>query len=390
MHRFIFSTKDAWISELTSSQNHGYDEILEFKKDFKSTSSSSFTNGVNRVLVQFDLTDISKSIATNNISSNAKYYLRLYSTEASELTATYNLASFPLSQSWEEGTGKSSDTPIIKDGVSWKYRDTRDINTIWGVGNNVSSGSRTDGSGSESNGSGSQYGGVWYTGSGFEASQSFSYSSPDINMDITNIVHKWLSGSDGYTYPTGIENNGLILIRSGSEENNNDRQNLKLFSRNTNTIYAPKLEVKWDSHFPATGGITGSYTVLDMSGEIDNYVYIKGMRQSYKESENVRFRIDARKRFIGKTFSTSVQSITGSFIADTSGSYSIQDLATGDTIIPFSEYTYLSIDSGSMYFKQDLNTFYPGRVYKILIKVKYNDGQEIIYDDDSFQFKIVR
>ena len=70
--------------------------------------------------------------------------------------------------------------------------------------------------------------------------------------------------------------------------------------------------------------------------------------------------------------------------------YAQTNVATGETIIPFSEYTYLSIDSGSMYFKQDLNTFQPSRFYKILIKVKYNDGQEIIYDDDSFQFKVVR
>ena len=33
MHRFIYSQKDAWISELTSSENHGNDEILEFRKD---------------------------------------------------------------------------------------------------------------------------------------------------------------------------------------------------------------------------------------------------------------------------------------------------------------------------------------------------------------------
>ena len=123
---------------------------------------------------------------------------------------------------------------------------------------------------------------------------------------------------------------------------------------------------------------------------IDNYIYIRGLRSHYKETEIVKFRVGARKRFIGKTFSTSVQNITGSYVSDTSGSYSIRDLATDDIIVPFSEYSYLSMDGSSMYFKQDLNTFHPGRVYKVLIKVKYNDGQEIIYDDDSFQFKVVR
>ena len=31
MHKFIFSQKDSWISELTASQNHGGDEILELQ-----------------------------------------------------------------------------------------------------------------------------------------------------------------------------------------------------------------------------------------------------------------------------------------------------------------------------------------------------------------------
>ena len=390
MHRFIYPTKDAWIAELTSSQNHGHDEILEFRKDFKSTASSSFTFGVTRTLVQFDLTNVSKSIATGDIKKDAKYFLRLYSTEASELPASYNVSAFPVSESWEEGTGKSSDNPIIKDGVSWKYRDTMEQSTIWAVGNNVTSGSRTDGSGSESNGSGSQYGGVWYTGSGFESSQSFSYESPDINMDVTTIVNKWLSGSDGFTYPDGIDNNGFILVRSGSEENDNSRQDLKFFSRNTNTIYPPKLEIQYDDHAPCTGSNTGSLSKLDVTGSVENYVFLKSLSPSYKETEKIRFRVGARKRFIGKTFSTSVQTITGSYIPEDSESYSIVDLSTGDTIVPFGSFTKLSCDTSGNYFTQDLNTFQPSRVYKILVKVKYDDGQEIIYDDDSFQFKIER
>ena len=55
----------------------------------------------------------------------------------------------------------------------------------------------------------------------------------------------------------------------------------------------------------------------------------------------------------------------------------------------FGDYSLLSLDSGSMYFNQDLNSFQPNRIYKILLKVKYNDGQEVIYDNDS-EFKIER
>ena len=38
---------------------------------------------------------------------------------------------------------------------------------------------------------------------------------------------------------------------------------------------------------------------------------------------------------------------------------------------------------------QWLNTFEPDRVYKIIYKLKYDDGQEEIIDND-FEFKIKR
>ena len=102
----------------------------------------------------------------------------------------------------------------------------------------------------------------------------------------------------------------------------------------------------------------------------------------------VKFRFGGRKRYIDKSFSTLVQTITGSFIPEGSGSYSIIDMATNESVIPFSAYTTMSCDDISSYFKQDLNTFEPNRSYKILIKVSYDDNQEIIFDDD-FEF-IVR
>ena len=94
-----------------------------------------------------------------------------------------------------------------------------------------------------------------------------------------------------------------------------------------------------------------------------------------------------REMYIQKTFSTSVQTITGSFVPEGSGSYSILDVATGETVIPFSAYTSMSCDATSNYFIQWMNGFQPNRVYKIMYRLKYDDGQEIIYDDD-FEFNV--
>ena len=130
---------------------------------------------------------------------------------------------------------------------------------------------------------------------------------------------------------------------------------------------------------------------MNITGDIDNYVYVKGIRPQYRETETVRFKVGARERNLAKTFSTSVATTSGSYIPERSGSYSIVDLVTNETLIPFSDYTYFSCDDtyGS-YFNLDLNTFQPNRIYKIMLKVTYQDNQTVIYDDDSFQFKVVK
>ena len=182
------------------------------------------------------------------------------------------------------------------------------------------------------------------------------------------------------------QNYGFLLRLSGSSETSTGSfEDLKFFSRQTHTIYSPKLEIKWDDHLPATGSNTGSLTSLDLSGNVENYLYQLHRRGAYKETETVKFRFGARKRYIDKSFTTSVQTVSGSYFAEGSASYSIIDMGTNEDLVPFSAYTTMSCDTVSPYFKQDLNAFEPNRAYKILIKVKHNDGQVIVYDDD-FEF----
>ncbi len=363
MHRYFFTTKDAFINSGSDSitgedytdKNTGQDEILELKKVFFNKDFSYNT----RVLIQFDADEIENYISSSNVhttDSSYKTNLRLWETKGtSGLSETYTIAAYPLSQSWGEGVGKEGDVPKTTDGVSWKNR-------------------QYPAGGSEVN---------WATAGGTyistdEVTQSFSSESPDINMDITSIAKKWFSGENN--------NYGLLLRLSGSrEQSTGSFEDLKFFSRQTNTIYSPKIELKWDDHLPATGSNTGSLTALDLSGNSENYLYPMHLREAYKETEKVKFRFGARKRYIDKSFSTSVQTVSGSYFAEGSASYSIIDMATNESVIPFSAYTTMSCDTVSPYFTQDLNGFEPNRAYKIMIKVNHNDGQKIIYDDD-FEF----
>jgi len=366
MHHFIFPNQDTWISSGSSTitgesfkdQNFGRDQILEVKKEFFNNSFDHFT----RALVQFsgtEFSNLSQSIVDGKINE-PKFYLRLYEAEGNaEISGDYTLDIKPISQSWVEGTGKFGDDPKNTNGCSFENRS----NPIGGTAT------------------------TWDTAgvsvlSISSSTQTFSNQSPDVEVDVTDMVNVWLSGS--------YSNYGMLVRFSGSQETDSTTfGHLKFFSRHTHTIYSPRLEIRWDDHSPCTGSNTGSLNELTMSGLADNFLYMRGLRESYKVGERVKFRVGARKRYIQKTFSNSVQTVTGSFIPESSGSYAIKDMATDEFIVPFSGYTSMSCDTEGPYFNQWLDGFYPDRAYKIQLKLKYDDGQEQVFDDD-FEFIVKR
>ena len=383
MHHFIFPTQDTWISSGSSTitgesfkdQNFGKDQILEVKKEFFNNSFSYPT----RALVEFsgdEFSELSKSLADGTIplpetgsKPGSKFYLRLFEAEGNaEINdLQYGLNIQPLSQSWSEGTGKFGDNPKNTEGCSWENRENflNQVALSW---------AQTSGSGPEV---------LPISG----ATQIFDKQSPDINVEVTDMVNMWFTGQ--------VPNNGMQIRFAGTQEIDETHfAHLKFFSKDTHTIFSPKLEVRWDDHVPCSGSNTGSLNELTMSGLSDNFLYMQGLRESYKVGERVKFRVGARKRYIQKTFSNSVQTVTGSFIPENSGSYAIKDVASDEFIVPFEDnqdvsYTKLSCDSDSNYFIQFLDGFYPDRVYKILLKLKTDDGQEQVFDDD-FEFIVKR
>ena len=420
MYHFIYPSKDAYIYELNtnSEKNFGSDESLVLKKDFDGTS----LNGVSRVLLHFDVSELSQSIVSGEILTTSKYYLRLYEQKTSELSPTYQLDAFPLSQSWSGGTGHTTQNPNNKDGVSWARTDENFDDTNWSVSvtpvtfndynftfDSASSYFRTFGA--ESGSRPTTGGGVWYvneddvdvysSGNGYEASQSFSYESPDINMDITDIVNNWLD--------TSIPNNGLILKWNDTQENSTEYTgDINFFSSNAQSIYSPKIEARWDEHNNDYTGTfedygeefeegTGTFEYPDIpeinpvtiDGTDDNYMFMIGLRKTYKETEKPRFRIAGRERYQTKTVSTTKSTPSNKLVPHGSGSYSILDVETGETLIPFGEHSLLSTDLKSNYFKLKLDGFINNRSYRILLRLRLNDGRYRIFDD-SFNFKVIK
>ena len=130
-------------------------------------------------MIQFDTDEIESYISSSVLPKDYELYLRLYETKGtSGLSETYDVATYPISESWDEGIGKEWDRPKTTEGCSWKFRKNKDgIELQWQTrcfihlirwGNTI-----------------------------------FFIGKPDINMNVTSIAKKWFSGDN--------DNHGFLL-----------------------------------------------------------------------------------------------------------------------------------------------------------------------------------
>lgn len=380
MYQLYYTEREATLYERTPEQNTSIDPILELTKIASGSRLNGFiqANTYNsRILLDIgnnNISELSQSIVNNKIpalgnsENSASVYLTLTAADASDLTLTYNLNAYAVSQSWSSGQGLKADIPQTKIGASWYYRDAVDPGTLWDTGSAASSG---DASATNPGG------GTWITGSGYEASQSFANQLPHIRMNITDIVSKWIDGS--------ITNNGLILKRTSADENSGTiLGSIKFYSRSTNTIFIPRMEVAWNDSVQ-TG--TGSYTEITS----ETYVpYFTNIRRNYYEADKSVFRIGVRPEYPERTFQTGSWYLPKDRLP-TSSYYSVQDAVTEETIIPFdTSATQISCDTKGSFFKLRLNTFLPERYYKIILKVERDGGDDVQIHDNGYYFKVER
>jgi hypothetical protein len=358
----IFPEKDATLYSISPSENTGLDEILEL-----STIYDNQVTYASRPVIQFNQDEIT-DIISNKISGSAwQSNLRLFLARASNIPLNYTLYSYPISGSWNMGTGHYQDSPEAIDGVSWKYR-TASGSSAWSLSSFAA-------------GVTGSYpvlqpgGGTWYTSS--VASQSFSYiTSKDINLNVTNTVNLFVSGT--------ISNNGFIIKKDDSVEfSSEDAFDLKYFSVDTHTIYPPCLEFKWNDFTTVlTGSLTSSIVTTS-----DFKLTLPNNSGYFHEGSISKIRVNARPKYPTRTYSTSSIYTTNYFLP-TASYYAIKDLDTNEFIVDFdTTYTKISADSTSNYFTIYMNGLEPERYYKFLIKTVI-DGQTII-SDDSYYFKVI-
>ena len=118
---FIFPEKDSTLYSHPDRKtlNSGRDEILELVKE---KGSTNFYHYPSRILIKFNDSDIKTAIEKIGSSTFnngvTKVFLQLTAVQAKNLVTTFNIQSFPVSQSWNEGTGKYLNIPSGSNGCS--------------------------------------------------------------------------------------------------------------------------------------------------------------------------------------------------------------------------------------------------------------------------------
>ena len=156
---------------------------------------------------------------------------------------------------------------------------------------------------------------------------------------------------------------------------------LKFFSKETNTIYEPKLEVVWNDFSRNTGSLASTTG----SAEDGYKVVLTNLKNKYPANETIKIRINARDAYPLKSFGTTFAYDQSKYLPITSY-YQLEDYKTGEVIYPFGEYTKISCDSTSNYFNISLNTLPINRTYKLKIKIIEDSISTII--DDKLIFEI--
>jgi len=387
----IFAQKDATIYEKSIEMNTGLDSLLEISHEAAGSGSSIYNA---RVLMKFDVSEIEERVNLGKISNNAKYYLSLATADVRELPLEYIVYAYPLSSSWTNGTGRFGNNPVTTDGVSWKFRSSKTVGTEWdippGVINyewdeisqtwvdaNILFGTNYLSATVTSSYHTNEGGGTWWDYDNLECTQSFSYQSSDIYMDVTKIVRKWITGSGRF------DNDGFILKFSNEIESSVEfLTGLKFFGTDSNTIYVPRLNVVWDdSKF-----VTGS---LAKASEDNLNINVK-LKKFYAESEKAKIRIYANQKYPQKSYTTQSY-YTVNYHLPSSSYYEIRDAHTDEIILPF-DYTgsKISCDGTSSYFNLWMNSFQPERFYRVVIKIETEGGDRVQLFDNNYYFKVTR
>ena len=369
----LFPTKDASIYTQNVEMNTGLDEILE-----ASTYLINNDPYISRYLIKFSTDEISDVFTTKIKDKPYQINLVNYLALAEGLNRETELYFYPVSGSWDMGTGQYLNSPSTTNGVSWKKQT---VISDWAIS---SFGKYVTASFSSIPG-----GGTWYTGSNLGlnviSTKTYDYySDKDINVDVTNTVKTWYSNSIDSN--NGFPNDGFLVKQDKENELNvtpDNNHKLRYFSIDTNTIYPPSLEFKWDDSIFNTGSSPNK--ILNQS---ETFISVYNNEEFYYPESIARFRFAAIPKYPDRRFITASYYGENFYLPENDSLYAVKDTETNEYIIDFdSNFTKISADATSSYFDLYMNGLEPERYYTILVQSKIGSATKVF--DEGINFKVI-
>ena len=375
----IFPEKDATLYTEFPNKNTGLDQIIE-----ASTYVQNDNAQVSRYLVKFSTNQISGIYQDKITNGEYKVYLKNFNAVVTGLNLDQTLEFYPISGNWGMGTGRFNDSPQVVNGTSWNW-----LNYSGSTGWPTSSYPPYVTASFQDSLKG---GGNWYTGSNLTTlnpvtqSQAFTYSdTKDIIVDVTKTVETWYSYS--LDNANGFKNEGFLVKQpSGSEFINNKANDtiFRYFSIDTNTIYPPQLEFRYNDYIFNTGSSTN--IILP---QVESFISLYNNAGTYYSESVPRLRFAAMPKYPDRVFLTASLYTTNYFLPESQSLYAIKDTETNEFVIDFdNEYTRISADATSSYFDLYCNGLEPERYYTVLVKTTI-DGTVKVFDE-NIMFKIAK
>jgi hypothetical protein len=342
MRKFIIPSADTTLYQRFPTNNAGLDEILEVGKVAKPDDLEiAYSASAARALLNFTLP------ASGSTPESASYFLNLKIANAQKLQINQEILVYQVSSSWTEGSGYFvQQSQNAGDGATWRQATSA---VSWSV----------DG------------GSIVTTPS--QSVTLSEYPLQDLRIDVSSIMQPVVSQSLNWY--------GLALqFPAASDSDQTNAGNIKFFSRQTHTVYAPTLEIAWDDSTFSTGSLKRIPTVYDID------VVPRNPRETYTlgTKENIRFTV--RDKYPQKNFDATLRYKNKYYLPQTTY-FNIVDMQSNTVIVPFDDYSKVSCDATGSFFVLDTTPLYKNRYYTINIKIDNGDS-DTGYFPELFTFLV--
>jgi hypothetical protein len=207
-------------------------------------------------------------------------------------------------------------------------------------------------------------------------SSSYVFSAvpiEDVKINVTNLLAPVVSGSNQTPW-RGL----LIKFPNSDETDSTNTGNVKFFSGNTHTIFAPTIEVAWNSQTFITGSLkpiaTSNVSIIP-----------KNIKEEYFVGEIDKIYLVVRDKYPDKRFDA-VQRYKTIYYLPSESYYRITDTVSGMILYDFDSYSAVDCDVSGSYIKIDTSGLDVNRYYNIDLKVKSNNL--VFFPEFNYTFKV--